>query len=187
MPWGPPPHNSNKTGKAIKTLTVWDKTSRDSEHSQLPEESAAAAPSVVYTSNAALAKAQQMQAKTMFSTSCEGVVAVCLSALNKNKNIFTTMMCTRELAAPTAKEIAHRLFQLHLDWAYLCKEATEKCLNYEICVILNASFMFCGRYEQQMGTPLHRSATAVVIEVADHGVVAEYAQSYPTYLSQEGR
>lgn len=37
---------------------------------------------------------------------------------------------------------------------------------------------FCGRYELQMGPPVHRSQTAIVMNATDHGVEADYDTAF---------
>lgn len=151
-----------------KNVALWDQTIRDSESSQLTSSTI----DKLWTGN------------PTFATTTDGVVAVCLTALNQDKAIFTDMMKVRELHVSTAEEIIHQFMNAHPEWTYLCRQAAEQTTS-QIRTILNSYLYFLGRYEQQhVIAPLHCSDTAVVIEFKDHAVDREYAGSYNTYRDQ---
>lgn len=135
-----------------------------------------------------LIKEQDREQFHLLSTSCAGVAEICTVALERecDKRMFIKLMSMPELAIKTATFIAARHLAKHPDWTYLCMEAGEKTSNNATRDMLHSYVFFCRRYQQAMGAPLHRSATAVVVEFADHGVMIEYSASYQLYAQTGG-
>ena len=62
------------------------------------------------------------------------------------------------------------------------KRAALEIADSDSREIMAKYLYFCGRYEVQSGPACHRSATAVVVNAEDHGVVQQYKKEiYSAY------
>jgi len=110
-----------KDGRSKRLVPLWERVVRDSENSQLgtegdetdfsdwePDSSAARSSAALCKDLKSLGEHERNASLDFLATSSEGVVEVCLTALEgaKDKRLFVNLMSKGELSPATAEDIA---------------------------------------------------------------------------------